>query len=288
MGLFDKKYCDICGEKIGLLGNRKLEDGNLCKDCARKLSPFFSERRRSTVEDIRRQLAYRAENEKKLAAFSPTLTFDGSKKVYIDPMRECFIVTGLSNWRSANPDLIAFSQVLGVNTDIKENKEEIYYKDSDGNEKSYEPPRYTCDYEFNVTIRVDSPWFDTIELEISDGNRPDSRYTDLYREYERRMHELADILMRRDERYRVWDGDGMMNRTECTISRPEKPVSVSPPVGGEAWVCPSCGAQSNGKFCANCGAVKPVTSPGCVNCGWRPADGQSIPKFCPECGKPFK
>ena len=35
MGLFDKKYCDICGEKIGLLGNRKLEDGNLCKDCAK-------------------------------------------------------------------------------------------------------------------------------------------------------------------------------------------------------------------------------------------------------------
>ena len=44
MGLFDKKYCDICGEKIGLLGNRKLEDGNLCKNCAAKLSPFFSER----------------------------------------------------------------------------------------------------------------------------------------------------------------------------------------------------------------------------------------------------
>ena len=29
MGLFDKKICDICGEKIGLLGNRKLDDGNL-------------------------------------------------------------------------------------------------------------------------------------------------------------------------------------------------------------------------------------------------------------------
>ena len=58
MGLFDKKYCDICGEKIGLLGNRKLEDGNLCKDCARKLSPFFSERRNSTVEDIKRQLKF--------------------------------------------------------------------------------------------------------------------------------------------------------------------------------------------------------------------------------------
>ena len=32
MGLFDKKYCDICGAKIGFLGNRKLEDGSLCKD----------------------------------------------------------------------------------------------------------------------------------------------------------------------------------------------------------------------------------------------------------------
>lgn len=53
MGLFDKKYCDVCGEKIGLLGNRKLEDGNLCKECARKLSPWFSDRRSSTVEEIK-------------------------------------------------------------------------------------------------------------------------------------------------------------------------------------------------------------------------------------------
>ena len=51
MGLFDKKNCDICGEKIGLLGNRKLDDGNLCKNCASKLSPWFEERRHSTVED---------------------------------------------------------------------------------------------------------------------------------------------------------------------------------------------------------------------------------------------
>ena len=51
MGLFDKKYCDICGAKIGLLGNRKLEDGNLCKNCAAKLSPWFSDRRQSTVAE---------------------------------------------------------------------------------------------------------------------------------------------------------------------------------------------------------------------------------------------
>ena len=287
MGLFDKKYCDICGQKIGFFGNRKLENGNLCNDCAKKLSPFFSERRNSTVEDIRRQLAYREENEKKLAAFFPSLTFDGSKKVYIDPMRERFIVTGVSNWRSANPDLIAFSQVCGVETDIRENKEEIYYEDSDGNRKSYDPPRYACDYEFNVTIRVESPWFDEIELELSDGNRPDSRYTDLYREYERKMHELADILMRRDDRYRVWDGDGMMNRTD---SRPEKPAAAPAPAAnaGEEWIGASCGAKNSGRFCPNCGAGKPAVRSACDNCGWVPAAGQSMPKFCPECGRPLR
>ena len=66
MGLFDKKYCDICGAKIGLLGNRKLEDGNLCKNCAAKLSPWFSDRRQSTVAEIGEQLSYREANREKV------------------------------------------------------------------------------------------------------------------------------------------------------------------------------------------------------------------------------
>lgn len=318
MGLFDKKYCDICGEKIGLLGNRKLEDGNLCKNCAAKLSPFFSERRRSTVEDIKRQLAYREENEKLVRDFNPDVMFDGSKKVYISTVSEAFIVTGSSNWRSANPDIIKLSQVVAVDTNIKENREEIFFEDSDGNRKSYQPPRYECDYEFDVVIRVNSPWFDSIELEISDGSRPDSPYTDLYREYERKMNELKDILLRRDNRYRTWDGDGMMNRTVYGGDRPSNPApgyAAAPALGyaaapaagyaaatsagyaaalapqqqaaAAAWMCPSCGAQNTGKFCANCGSLKPASVSGCPNCGWSPAPSQAMPKFCPECGKPL-
>ena len=286
MGLFDKKYCDVCGAKIGFLGNRKLEDGNLCKDCAGKLSPFFSDRRNSTVAEIKEQLAYREENKQQLDDFLPSVTFDGSKKVYIDPISERFIVTGLSNWRSGNPDLINLSQVRNVETDIRENKEEIFYKDSEGNEKSYEPRRYECDYEFNVTIHVDSPWFDEIELELSDGNRPDRRFTDLYRAYEQKMHELADILMRRNERFRVWDGDGMMKQI-----RAEDELSDSLPVSqpsGE-WVCPSCGSkdQSN-NFCENCGCRRPAPKTvRCASCGYTPENQTKPPKFCPECGKPL-
>ena len=66
--LFEKKECAICGGEIGLLGNRKLEDGNCCKNCAAKLSPWFNDRRQSTVEEIKEQLAYREANKEKVAA----------------------------------------------------------------------------------------------------------------------------------------------------------------------------------------------------------------------------
>jgi predicted amidophosphoribosyltransferase len=84
MGLFDKKFCSVCGAKIGLFGNRKLEDGNLCKDCASKLSPWMTDRRQSTVEEIKQHLAYREQNKAAVAAFHATKTFGNNTKVIID------------------------------------------------------------------------------------------------------------------------------------------------------------------------------------------------------------
>ena len=51
------------------------------------------------------------------------------------------------------------------------------------------------------------------------------------------------------------------------------------------WTC-SCGAQNTGKFCSNCGKQAPLTK--CPNCGYEPQDIHNLPKFCPECGKPFQ
>ena len=255
MGLFDKKYCDICGEKIGLLGNRKLEDGNLCKDCARKLSPFFSDRRNSTVEEIRQQLAYREENERRLADFRPDSTFGRFKKVYVDRAGAKFIVTTASNWRDENPDLISFSQVTGVDTDIHENKTEIYYEDEEGNSKSYNPRRYEYDYEFNVTILVDSPWFNKIELELSDGNRPDSPYTDLYRQYEEQMHTLSDILNgSQSQAYGQNDSDASV---DPALKAREQEI-IETVIKTNPWTCRFCNLPNMGTLnCSHCG--KPVS-----------------------------
>jgi hypothetical protein len=116
MGLFDKKYCDICGEKIGLLGNRKLDDGNMCKDCAAKLSPFTTDRRKTTVAELTEHLAYREANMDEVAKFNVTRTFGDSTKIMFDEDNRKFIVSSSSRWRNENPDVIEFSQVTGCNT----------------------------------------------------------------------------------------------------------------------------------------------------------------------------
>ena len=106
--MFEKKTCSICGGEIGLLGNRKLEDGNLCKECAGKLSPFFSDRRASTVEQIAEQLEYREANRQKVAELNVTRTLGCDMKVMLDEDAKRFIVTRNSRWRDANPDVMDF------------------------------------------------------------------------------------------------------------------------------------------------------------------------------------
>ena len=167
--LFEKKYCDICGGEIGLLGNRKLEDGNLCKNCAAKLSPWFSDRRKSTVEQIRQQLAYREENREKVAQFRPTRYLGGNTHVLLDEDNNTFAVTSEKNYQDANPDILDFSQVTGCKLDINEHRNELKRKDKDGNSVSFVPPRYEYEYDFYIEINVNHPYFNEIRFQLNDS-----------------------------------------------------------------------------------------------------------------------
>jgi membrane protease subunit (stomatin/prohibitin family) len=62
----------------------------------------------------------------------------------------------------------------------------------------------------------------------------------------------------------------------------------------ETWTCPVCQTENTGKFCTNCGATKPTPNAQpalqmkCSECGEIIDLSNGIPKFCPNCGKPFK
>ena len=165
MGLFDKKYCDICGEKIGLLGNCKLDDGNLCKECAQKLSPWFEERRHSTVEEIKRQLAYREQNKELVQKFNVTRQISTKTyNVFIDDIQGNFTIAHKLDVKE-NPDIVPLSAVLQCKMDIEQDrKEETYTKD--GKTVSYDPPVYKYEYQYRMKIQVRSPWFDDMDFRL--------------------------------------------------------------------------------------------------------------------------
>nr|MCR5150456.1 DUF4428 domain-containing protein [Clostridiales bacterium] len=169
MGLFDKKFCDICGEKISLLGNRKLEDGNMCSDCAKLISPFFTGRKKTTVADMKEHLAYRERNRDRLGSFTASETYGDSKKIYIDRIRNTFVVSTYSpnNWEKENPDVIPLSEISGVTRNIEEDRNEIFTKDSQGNEVSYNPPRFEYEYDFYIEITLNSRWFSEIKIKLN-------------------------------------------------------------------------------------------------------------------------
>lgn len=165
--LFEKKACSVCGGEIGLLGNRKLEDGNLCKDCAARLSPWFSDRRQSTVAEIREQLACREANQEKVAAFRTTRTLGERTKLLLDEDAGLFMVTSARDLRQANPDVLSFSEVTGCKLDIEERKTEIEYRDAAGERQSFDPKRYACSYDFYIVISVNNPYFREIRFRLN-------------------------------------------------------------------------------------------------------------------------
>ena len=230
MGLFDKKYCSICGSQIKLLGNRKLEDGNCCKDCANKLSPFFSERRHSTVESIKEQLAYREANKAEVEKFNVTRTIGEGTKILIDEDQKKFIITSQNKWKEANPDVIPFSSVTGCETRIDESKTEEKTKDKDGNSVSYRPPHYSYNYNFNVTVYVNNPYFDDINFRINSFSVTEHVVGQLMRhgsEYENYAQSLEEIK-------EIFNGIREGSREEArAAAAPKVPVK-----------CPSCGATT--------------------------------------------
>ena len=254
--LFDKKECAICGGEIGLLGNRKLEDGNMCKNCAAKLSPWFSDRRSSTVEEIKEQLEYREANREKVSAFRTTRTLGENTKILLDEDAGAFMVTSARNLEDANPDVLAFSDVTGCNLDIEERriemKREVKKQDGTTEEVSYNPPRYTYEYDFYVVIYVRNPYFDEIRFKLNrstvvveptqgkfGGCRPEQDAE--YIRYKETGEEIKGILLQIRQETR--DVAAAAAAPKIAVTCPYCGATTTPDASG---CCEFCGGAVNG------------------------------------------
>ncbi len=180
MGLFSKKTCDICGANMGLITDQKVSDGGICKECAKKLSIYFTEARHTSLKDIKQQIADREENRKKLDDFETTYAFGEFGCILIDEKHKQFValdntseglfgsaisVTSLDQIIDRNPDIIQFSQIDEVkiieNMMTSEEKQKV-----DGKEVSYSPKHMSYRVSFTLNITVNHPYIRTIYIPI--------------------------------------------------------------------------------------------------------------------------
>lgn len=168
--LFDKKGCAICGATLGVMGNTKLADGVICKDCVRKLSPHYTVRKSDTVQFIVDQQAYREKNKEDVAAFHATRTMGEHTRVLIDTDRQWVIVTSAPSILSANPDVIRYDQIVGCEMEVREDKDEQKKENEEKKMVSYDPPRYSYEYDFYVTLYVNHPYFDRIRFQVNNAS----------------------------------------------------------------------------------------------------------------------
>lgn len=308
MGLFDKKFCDVCGEKIGMLGNRKLEDGNICKDCAKKLSPWFDDRRHSTLEEIKSQLQMREENRSLVSSFRPGRVIRSDRyNLYIDERQQLFAAS-VNLDREDNPDIISLSQITGCNLDVDEMRTEEYRTDRDGERESYNPPRYSYSYDYYFYIYLNHPYIHEMKLklnsmDISEDDR--NRRHDVERAGQEMMSYLQNVTgctvggMGMNQGMGMQPGMGMNNQgmgVQPGMGMNNQGMGMQPAAGMNQGMSQNVNPQGGmgtaaGGMGAAAGAAAGAAFAGnaaegpwvCQSCG-----ATNAGRFCESCGSPRK
>ena len=255
MGLFDKKFCSVCGEKIGLLGNLKLADGNLCRSCRKKLSPFY-QTDGATITDIRTHLQYREQNRATLRYFNADKVIGADqpigpdRRLCIDSHQRKFLLSVKNELETENPDVFDLASLRAIRFYIEE------FTDS-------ETPGGSIDYyyDFYLTLSLDHPFIHELKFKIN------SRViSTCKRIYENQIREVCEgrpdpgaYLLKsesdkgaREEYIKYYT---VLNDMAGALAEAAKiQLAASSESHTVPRFCPNCGEKvSGGKFCSSCG-----------------------------------
>lgn len=264
MGIFSKKDCSFCGAQSGLLSNRKLADGNICKDCRAQLSPFYDLTNKDTVANVAAQLEYRQRNMSELDRFQPSIAAGDRGKVFIDMNSGKFTFATERELQEGNPDLF---DLRGLHSCTFYAKETIFKGDEGESDR--------FDYDFYLKVSVDHPFVRNFSYRYN-GQSVSNRRNRIRESEIRKIYLgqkeirsgfsafLSGVDKRATEAYlnAYAIGQDMIDALTGAAAPFQagqaylQPVYQQPaPAAGEVNFCPNCGTRvSGGAFCPQCGA----------------------------------
>ena len=212
MGLFGKKVCGICGKELGLLGHKKLNDGDICKECLSYASPWLTGRRGLTIADMQAHLDYRRLNQDNLQYFKESdRAVADNMVVSVDATNKCLIMAHNAAGLRANPDIIYLDQITGVTAEIRENFSHIHREHPEPHEEE------NYDYYFQVHMYLTHEWIPEISMSVNTFSI-DARETEKFTRAYNELNSIVTLL----ERYGItvtyqdntsFGASNIMNRT---------------------------------------------------------------------------
>ena len=309
MGLFEKKYCDLCGDKVNALTRQKLSDGYLCSDCKHKLSSLSSGWKNRTLADVKAHLEQREQNRQKYSAFVQSASAGTNEKLVVDFNNRKFYFTIGRDFKNSNPEIFDFSQLQDSDRDGIPDEYDRY-DNRQGRNSGFGSQLDTTNSFSGQNGMLDVPL--ALQPYVRDTNTSSSpqRISSLKAKFIVNHPFITDISMYvdssigtvRNELMRAFD-DGMQlmrlceqirNGMQNNMGYQQSGMSMQNNMGYQQNGMPmqnNMGYQQNGMPMQSNTVNQQVSQPFtpqnaaaivCSACGYKP-DGNP-PKFCPFCG----
>lgn len=228
MGLFKKENCCLCGGKTGML-DKKCLSGKVCKECVKKMSPWFDDYKNSIAGALDAQrmgreidaglIQAKMYNFPKIFGEFGVILIDEKEKRFIafpDTSKGLFgnqrKVKSIDDVIDLGPDIIRFDQVENFEIDIKEMTREEK-QTVNGQQVSYNPPHILYMETFTLRMKINHPYVKSIYIQLNDGavqihNIGRRLWTDPGRKLAAHLLDLPRLVKENQEA--VYDNDSLL------------------------------------------------------------------------------